>query len=43
MKQYRPGDRIELISMYAPYRKIEPETRGMVKDLDDRNNLCKVG
>lgn len=34
-KQYLPGDRVELISMNDPYRKMEPGTRGTVKFVDD--------
>lgn len=38
-KEYRPGDRVELISMDDPYREIEPGTRGTVKDVDDTGTI----
>ena len=34
-KEYHPGDRVELISMDDPYRKIEPGTKGTVIGVDD--------
>lgn len=38
-KQYRPGDRVELISMDDPYRKIELGTKGTVISVDDTGTI----
>lgn len=38
-KQYHPGDRVELISMDDPYRKIEPGTKGTVIGVDDTGTI----
>lgn len=39
MNEYRPGDRVELISMDDPYRKIEPGTKGTVIAVDDTGTI----
>lgn len=38
-KQYQPGDRVELVSMDDPYRKIVPGTKGTVITVDDTGTI----